>query len=309
MPLNPEQLTAIGDVCETVSLMKNCESSLNLTSPMRHSWIAFLLLLLFATSALGQDESMLAGLPPEPANDPAGVHEFVFIRGKYTNYHSSSPQFRRRGRNRAWWETDFDDADRNLLRGVRRYTTIDTSITSYKALSLNDPALFEYPFLYINMKRVPLYSGNGPNFSTEEAAAMREYMLRGGFVMLDDFWGPEHWQDFLVELAKIFPERQPRQLSIDHPIFHCFFDINEIKQVPGRGVTWNFGWGFTLDNPDYPTEVYGIFDNAERLMMVVTHNSDLGDGLEHTYDQFYPTRYSNEAYKLVINYIVYAMSH
>jgi hypothetical protein len=143
----------------------------------------------------------------------------------------------------------------------------------------------------------------------KEAAALREYMLRGGFVMLDDFWGPEHWQDFLVELAKIFPDRRTRQLSVDHPIFHCFFDIDEIKQGPGRGVTWNFGWGFSLDNPDYPTTVHGIFDDDDRLMMVVTHNSDLGDGLEHTFDQFYPTRYCNEAYKLVINYIIYAMSH
>jgi hypothetical protein len=273
-------------------------------------WMAACLVLVFAAGASGQDESLLFGVPTAPEDDPSVVHEFVFVRGKYTNYLSSeTPRFGRRGWNRAWWETDFDDADRNLLRGVRRYTTIDTASTSYKAMSLTDPALFEYPFLYINMKRVPLYSGNGPNFSAEEAAALKEYMLRGGFVMLDDFWGPEHWQDFLVELAKIFPDRRPRRLSIDHPIFHCFFDIDEIKQVPGRGVTWNFGWGFTLDNPEYPTTVHGIFDDAERLMMVVTHNSDLGDGLEHTYDQFYPTRYCNEAYKLVINYIVYAMSH
>jgi hypothetical protein len=167
--------------------------------------LASILLLLVATSAPGQDESLLADLP----SHPAGAHEFVFIRGKYTNYHfSAPPEYRRRGWNRAWWETDFDDADRNLLRAVRRYTTIDTSSSSYKALSLTDPALFEYPFLYINMKRVPLYAGNGLDFSEAEAAALREYMLRGGFVMLDDFWGPEHWQDFLVELAKIFPNRR-----------------------------------------------------------------------------------------------------
>jgi hypothetical protein len=282
----------------------------SLRTCIRHSLSVLLLWLILAAGAAGQEESMLAGIPSEAPEDAAAVHEFLFIRGKYTNYHAATPpQYGFHGRRRDWWQTDFDDADRNLLRGVRRYTTIDTSSRSYKAMSLTDPALFEYPFLYINMKRVPLHSGNGPDFSPAEAAALREYMLRGGFVMLDDFWGPEHWQDFLVELAKIFPERRPRRLPIDHPLFHCFFDINEIKQVPGRGVTWNFGWGFTLDNPDYPTTVHGIFDDDDRLMMVVTHNSDLGDGLEHTYDEFYPTRYSNEAYKLVINYIIYAMSH
>jgi hypothetical protein len=268
---------------------------LKLRTAIGPGWIAIFLWLVLAADAPGQDESMLSG-----------THEFVFARAKYSNYHSATPP---PFGPRAWWETDFDDAERNLLRAVRRYTTIDTASTSHQALSLTDPALFEHLFLYINMKRVPLHGGNGPNFSEPEAAALREYMLRGGFVMLDDFWGPEHWRDFLVELAKIFPDRRPRRLSIDHPIFHCFFDIDEIKQVPGRGVTWNYGWGFKLDDPDYPTTVHGVFDDNDRLMMVVTHNSDLGDGLEHTYDRFYPTRYCNEAYKLVVNYIIYAMSH
>ena len=277
---------------------------------MRHLVIFLLILLTPGNSAMGQDESMLAGLWPEPENKRAGEHEFILLRGIYANYKTdASSGFQRGLRNRAWWKTDYDGADRNLLRGLRRYTSIDTSSNSFKVLSLTDPELFEHPFLYINMKRVPLYSGNGPNFSVEEASALREYMLRGGFVMLDDFWGPEHWQDFLIELAKIFPERKPRKLELSHPIFHCFFDIDEIKQVPGRGVTWNFGWGFTLDNADYPTSVHGLFDDDDRLMMVINFNTDLGDGLEHTFDQFYPTRYCNEAYKLTINYIIHAMSH
>ncbi|MBT8359835.1 MAG: DUF4159 domain-containing protein [Deltaproteobacteria bacterium] len=277
---------------------------------MRHLYIFILILLLSGNSAMGQDESMLAGLWSEPEDKRVGEHEFTLLRGIYANYKTDASSGYRRGpRNRAWWQTDFDGADRNLLRGLRRYTSIDTSSNSYKVLSLTDPELFEHPFLYINMKRVPLYSGNGPNFSVEEASALREYMLRGGFVMLDDFWGPEHWQDFLIELAKIFPERTPRKLELSHPIFHCFFDIDEIRQVPGRGVTWNFGWGFTLDNADYPTSVHGLFDDDDRLMMVVNFNTDLGDGLEHTFDQFYPTRYCNEAYKLTINYIIHAMSH
>ena len=244
------------------------------------------------------------------ADDRPGEHEFIFVRGKYTSYPGSGgPGYGYGGVRRQWWETDFDDADRNLLRGLQRYTTIDASSRGYKAMSLTDPALFEYPFLYINMKRIPLFSGNGPDFKPEEAAALREYMLRGGFVMLDDFWGPEHWLDFLVELAKIFPDRQPEKLEIDHPIFHCFFDIDEIKQVPGRGVTWGFGMGFILDSADYPTAVHGVFDDEGRLMMVVNFNTDLGDGWEHTFDGFYPTRYCNAAYKVGINTIVYALSH
>ena len=267
-------------------------------------------LLLLIDPAGGQEESMLPATWREPPDEHTVEHEFIFVRGKYTNYPGSGgPGYRYGGARRQWWETDFDDADRNLLRGLRRYTTLDASSRGYKAMSLTDPALFEYPFLYINMKRVPLYSGNGPNFSPEEAVVLREYMLRGGFVMIDDFWGPEHWQDFLVELAKIFPDRRPEKLPMDHPIFHCFFDINEIKQVPGRGVTWGFGMGFILDNADYPTAVHGVFDDNGRLMMVVNFNTDLGDGWEHTFHEFYPTRYCNAAYKIGINTIIYALSH
>ena len=267
-------------------------------------------LLISMGTAFGQDESMMAKTGLGAIEDPVINPEFILARGKYTNYPNTNGDADFNWwRNRAWWETDFDDADQNLLRGVQRYTTLNTSPSAYKAMSLTDPELFEYTFLYINMKRVPLYSGNGPNFKPKEAAALREYMMRGGFVMIDDFWGPEHWDDFLREFHKIFPNRSLEQLTTTHPVFHCFYDINEIKQVPGRGVTWNYGWGFTLDNPDYPTSVHGVSDDSGRLMMLVNFNTDLGDGWEHTFDRFYPTRYCNEAYKLGINYIIYAMSH
>jgi hypothetical protein len=270
----------------------------------------FLTLVLTASVALAQDESILDAVPGPIEAERVGDVEFTLIRGKYANYAAAATtDFESDRWNRQWWQTDFADADQNLLRGVRRLTTVDTSAESYKAVALTDPELFEHPFLYINMKRIPLSGGNGPNFSQPEAAALREYMLRGGFVMLDDFWGEAHWQDFLTELNKIFPDRPLRQLKPGHPLFHCFFDIRQIMQVPGRGVTWNYGWGFTLENQNYPPAVHGLFDPNERLMMVVNFNTDLGDGLEHTYDRFYPTRYSNAAYKLAINTIIYAMSH
>ena len=277
--------------------------------------IGMLWIFCMAGAVAAQDDAVDFRAPPEGPSEElyprrSGEPEFVFIRGKYTNYPADGMQeYSNVWRHREWWQTDFDDADRNLMRGIQRYTLIDTDAHAYKPMSLTDPALFEHPFLYINMKRVPLFSGNGPNFSPKEASALAEYMRRGGVVMLDDFWGPEHWADFLVELHKIFPNRKPERLKIDHAVFHCFFDINEIKQVPGRGVTWNFGWGFTLDNPDYPTAVYAVFDDNRRLMMLINFNTDLGDGLEHTFDQFYPTRYCNYAYKLTINYIIYALSH
>jgi len=274
--------------------------------------ISMFIIVLSADIAGARAESKSSGIGRPPADNRAVEHEFVFVRAIYTNYPGSDGSGLGHGYSgtwRQWWETDFSDADRNLLRGLQRYTTMDASSKGFKAMSLTDPMLFEYPFLYINMKRIPLYSGNGPDFKPEEAAVLREYMLRGGFVMLDDFWGPEHWQDFLLELAKIFPDRRPERLPIDHPIFHSFFDINKITQVPGRGVTWGFGMGFVLDSADFPTAVHGVFDDRGRLMMTVNFNTDLGDGWEHTFDEFYPTSYCNAAYKIGINTIIYALSH
>ena len=244
----------------------------------------------------------------EPEDKRPGEPEFTFVRGKYTNYYGG-----RRGRmgpGSGWWETDFDDSDRNFLRGVRRYTSLDANSRGFKALDLTDPELFEHTFLYINMKRIPITTeGTGPNFSEEEAAALREFMLRGGFVMLDDFWGEQHWQDFLIEYIKIFPDRPLVKLETGHPIFHGFFDINEIAQVPGRSVTWNYGGTFMLDHPDYPPSVHAVFDDDGRVMMVANFNTDLGDGWEHTFYEPYPTKYCNEAYKIGINYIIYSLSH
>jgi len=174
---------------------------------------------------------------------------------------------------------------------------------------LTDSELFEHTFLYINMKRIPLRPGNGPNFKPEEAKALQEFMLRGGFVMLDDFWGPDHWSDFLVELSKIFPARKLHKLGPSHPIFHSFFDIDQIAQVPGRAVTWDYGSGFSINDPEYPPAVYAILDDDERIMLVANFNTDLGDGWEHTFYEAYPTEFCNEAYKVGINFVVYAMSH
>ena len=275
----------------------------------------FLLIIGFwfvSATAVAQDvTSELAASPDDLESSAGDAHEFILLRGKYKNYPLAgwgSYGYRRRN-GREWWSTDYPDADQNLLRGVQRLTNIDVVSTGYRAIALTDPEMFEYSVMYINMKRIPLYAGNGPNFSPEEAAALREYLLRGGFVIFDDFWGPEHWEDFVQEIAKVFPDRSLFKLNTDHPLVHCFFDIDTIAQIPGRGVTWNFGSGFYLDDPEYPTAVHAITDDDGRLMLIANFNTDLGDGWEHTFDPAYPTIYCNEAYKLGINFIIYALSH
>lgn len=238
--------------------------------------------------------------------------DFTWVRGRYTNYGGgrSSRRGGGFGGRGGWWDTDFPDAESNFLRGVQRYTNIDANSKSYDFLDLTDPRLFEHSFLYMNMKRVPIGSTrSGPDFQPAEIVALREFMFRGGFVLLDDFWGEAHLEDFQLEMAKLFPERELVELDVRHELFHTFFDINEFVQVPGRAVTWDYNGGFSLDDPNYPPSVYAILDDDGRVMLVANHNADLGDGWEHTFYEPYPTRYSNDAYKIAINYLIYAFTH
>lgn len=233
-----------------------------------------------------------------------GTPEFTWIRGRYENYAGG-----RGGRRGGWWDTDFPDAEQNFMRGVQRYTFIDTSTHSTRWIDLTDPQLFEHMFLYMTMKRVPIGSmRTGPDFNPEEVAALREFMHRGGFVMLDDFWGEAHFQDFLIEITKIFPDRELVQLDMNHEIFRMFYDIDEVPQVPGRAVTWDYG-NVTLNDPRYPPSVHAILDDTGRVMLVANFNSDMGDGWEHTFLEMYPTQMTNEAYRLGINYLIYAYTH
>ncbi|MEX2130422.1 MAG: DUF4159 domain-containing protein [Pseudohongiellaceae bacterium] len=237
------------------------------------------------------------------------ITEFTWVRGRYTNY-AGGARGGFGGRGGGWWDTDYPDADQNFLRGVQRYTNVDTNPRNHIYLDLTDPTLFEHTFLYMNWKRVPPGSSySGPNYNPEEIEALREFTARGGFIMVDDFWGEAHLDDMFMEIGKIFPEREIVQLDTSHEIFHTFFDIEKIAQVPGRMVTWDRGNYFNLDDPNYPPAVYAVMDDDGRVMMVANYNTDLGDGWEHTFYKPFPTFYSNEAYKITINFLIYAFSH
>jgi len=252
--------------------------------------------------------SLREGLVPQTQNraqnNANNRPEFTWVRGRYENYAGG-----RGGRRGGWWDTDYPDAEQNFMRGVQRYTFIDTNTTSPRWMDITDPELFEHTFLYMTMKRVPIGSmRTGPNFNPLEVEALREFMHRGGFVMLDDFWGEAHFQDFLIEITKIFPDRPLVKLDLNHEIFRMFYDIAEVPQVPGRAVTWDYG-SVTLNDPRYPPSVHAILDDLGRVMLVANFNSDMGDGWEHTFLEMYPTQMTNEAYRLGINYLIYAYTH
>lgn len=239
---------------------------------------------------------------PEEVVDPGT--EFMFVRGEYSNYLLG--QLTGTGE---WWKTDHPAADRNFVKGLMRYTSLDIQEDSYTSVGLASEELFNYPFLYINMKRTPIdVKMSGPDLSKAEAANLREYMLRGGFVLVDDLWGDLYWNESLLELTKIFPDRELVKLYANDPIFHIFYDVNKVLQVPGRPYVWGGGYDYPGYDPAYPPSVHAVKDDQGRIMMIVQHNMDMGDGWEHTYHKGYPTEMTNTAYQMAINYIMYALS-
>ena len=221
---------------------------------------------------------------------------FTFVRIKYS---AGGGAFAFRMRfNSDSWEVDYPTAEENFLRGMHRLTQLPVNDQSL-AVTFSDPEIFQYPFAYM------LEVGN-LKFSQAEADTLREWCLRGGFLMIDDFHGTAEWENFRFEFSKAFPDREPVRLQASHPIFHCYHDFSSYPRVPGLGPLLS---GRVFERDGYDPECWGIFDDSKRLMVLINHNVDIGDSWEHAADPRYPPEFSRVGYKLGINYIVYALTH
>ncbi len=196
------------------------------------------------------------------------------------------------------WYTDWPAADRQLIMGIQRLSNLNIA-DEERLIPLNDPDLFEYPFLYT--------SEPGQMVLTQsDAAIMREYLERGGFWVVDDFWGSFEWANFEGQIQKILPGAEIKDIPRDHPIFHCFYDIDELIQVPSLNYVYT---GMIIEQDGFEAFCRGIWDEDGRLMVVINHNTDLGDAYEHADHPQYPNYFSGYAYRLAINFIIYALTH
>lgn len=258
----------------------------------------FLFLILTVMPGFGSDP---------PSTDPP---EFYFTRLMYTDTRGRGPNgglasfrgFRRRGA----WATDTWDADDKYMWGIQRMTNVRLSREPHP-LSIMDPDLFKFPYIYaVEVGQMEL--------STTEAARLREYLLRGGFWHCDDFWGLRQWAQFEQQMKKIFPDRPIEELPLTHEIFHTFFEIDQVLQVPNirNGIRYTVSGGRTPtweQRSDTEPRVYGISDDDGRLMVLITYNSDLGDAWEWMDHPQYPALFTGYAYRLGMNSIIYAMTH
>ena len=173
-------------------------------------------------------------------------------------------------------------------------------------LELTDPEIFKHPFLY-------LIEPGHISLRDEEIKALRRYCFNGGFLMVDDFWGEYEWDNFYACIKQVFPDREPLELPLEHPIFHCVYDLTERPQVPAIGQALGGRVaGITWERHDAREVHYkGIFDDKGRLMVIICHNTDLGDGWEREgEDPWYFKEFSEKkSYPLGINIVFYAMTH
>ena len=222
---------------------------------------------------------------------PASHHSFYFTRAIY-----SSGGWGRRGGS---WSVDFPKADLQFLVVLRRLAAIDAYPEEH-AIQLDDPELRRYPFLYaLEVGRMSLTPG--------EVKGLRDYLLAGGFLVIDDFWGAREWANFEYEISRVLPEFPIEELTLEHPIFSAYYEVEEILQVPSiNNIRWS---GQTSECGGCLPQVRGIHDENGRLMVIINWNTDLGDAWEWAEQPDYPLQYSTYAFQMGVNFIVYAMSH
>jgi hypothetical protein len=224
-----------------------------------------------------------------------GLREFYFTRGIYSSWGGGYGR-RRLGS----WATDYPKADIQFLWGLKRLTNID-AYDNENAVLLTDPDLRRYPFLY-------MLEVGYMQLAPPEVEGLRDYLAAGGFLFIDDFWGTLEWENFEGEIHQVLPGSEIVELPADHPLFSTFYAIDEVLQVPNVGIAYNPNRP-TWERDGFTPHVRAIFDERDRLIVLINWNTDLGDAWEWAEDPYYPLVYSNYAYQMAINAIIYAMSH
>ncbi len=214
--------------------------------------------------------------------EPNAVYDgrYTFVRLRYTVYRRSG------------WEFDYPAMERNFMTIVKDLTTMRPHVAESNVHDMDDPALSRYAIAYLSE----------PGFwipNAQEAEGLRRWLGKGGFLIVDDFYGGQ-WENFERSMRLVLPDARLVKLDVSHPVFDSFFHI---KSLAGMSHP---------DNPAWKAEFLGIFednDPSKRLMVIVNYNNDIGDYMEWSGQGWYAVNLSNDAYKFATNYLVYALTH
>jgi hypothetical protein len=249
-------------------------------------------------SAAERAGSGLTLLSPQEAI--ARHHEFYFTRAIYSGGRGGFF-----GRGRSQWDTDWPKADEQFMVVLSRLIDIDAS-PDQNAIRLDDPNVRRFPFLYA------LEVGS-MGLTDAEVAGLRSYLEAGGFLVIDDFWGPYEWDVFQREIGRVLPGREIYEIPRDHAVFNNVYDVANVIQVPNiRNGQMHEVYGtptWECNNGCEIPKVFGIDDDRGELMVLINWNTDIGDAWEWAENPYYPLRFSTYAFEIGVNMIVYAMSH
>lgn len=271
--------------------MRESYLSIVLAFPLR-----FALGCLLLSSIAGASAEPLVQIQELPVSNRANVggsvvlspaHEFTFARLTYSG-----------GFEWPRWRADWPDAEYHFSQGLQRLSRVDTN-SEGTLVNLKTDELYDFPWLYaVEVGHMYL--------SPAEQDRLREYLLRGGFLMVDDFHGAHEWRHFETLMKSIFPNRKMEKLEKSSEPFQLVYAIDSLIQIPGiravmSGKTWEKGGTKPL--------WLGITDDLGRIMVAVNFNQDLGDAWEHADDAQYPERFTGLAYRMGVNYVIYSMTH
>jgi hypothetical protein len=261
---------------------------------MRSLKSAAVLALFCLTSFGGLANAQFWGRSPEPQKCGSSNAEFHMARLEYASFGCAGS----RGSCNPWWRIDYPLADAHFLPAVGRMTRIQVSADSCR-VTLAEDQLFDYPWLFLQQPGSGDWHPRG-----EELDRLREYLLRGGFLVVDDFHNDYEWASFASAMRDVLPERPIVDIPDDDPLMSILFSLDKRTQIPGDR---HLGYGRIY--MEGPPHWRGIYDDDGRLMVAINHNADMGDAWEHADDPHYPTAMTATAYRFGVNYVIYAMTH
>ena len=230
--------------------------------------------------------------PPLPADAHENA-EWTFAR-----YHFRSNNDSGGYRRFHMWAADYPKADRQFTMGVRRLTRLHVRGIE-QVVDADSDELFNWPWIYME-------HGNGWNLTDDEVARLRQYLLKGGFLLSDDTHGDYEWESLAEGMRLIFPDRQIEDLKNGDEMFHVMYDLDDRVQIHGT----RFLWGGRPYGPDMIAPKWrAIRDDEGRVMVAICHNSDVGDAWEWADSPQYPEKETSLAYRIGINYILFDMTH
>lgn len=256
---------------------------------------SFSLILLLFTAGLSAQE-LRSEFYPEA--------EFHMARVVYNNgYGPMGRGFALSRRGNGWWAIDYPEAEEHFLEGLARLSRIDVASDSHH-LSIMEDEIFDHPWLFIQQVGQGAWDPNA-----EEVIRWREYLYRGGFLVVDDFHGVGQWQRLQASMQKIFPERPIVDLGSEDEVFHVLYELDQLTQIPGRRHLYRAADGSIKAQLEGPQAWRGIYDDEGRLMVAINFNMDMGDAWEHADDPVYPQPMTALSYRFGLNYVIYAMTH